>query len=167
MESMKNGFSLVVSLPSLISFISKHTAKTTHPKLNEIIPLLAAQYTGVGAIGFCWGGKYSAWLASQGKITCFVAGHPSLLDAADLNTGSVPGLIVTAKKDPIFSESLRKKAREQAKVQVVEYEDVVHGFCIRGREDEEVVVKARQDAMGRFSTFFKEHLVGSPLKDKE
>lgn len=157
---------MVVSAPSLISFLSKHTAKTTHPKLNEIIPLMKAQYTGIGAIGFCWGGKYSAWLASQGKVSCFAAGHPSLLDASDLNIDSVPGLIVTAKKDPIFSESLRKKAREQPKVQVVEYDGVVHGFCIRGREDEEIVVKARQDAMGRFSSFLKEHLVGASSEKK-
>jgi dienelactone hydrolase len=143
----------------MISFFTKHNAKSTIPKLEEILPLVSQSHSKIGALGFCWGGKYSAWLGTTHKMTCFASAHPSGLDPSIDIPLDVPGLICTAKEDFLFPVKDRKAIQDKTTmVEIVEYDNVVHGFSIRGREDEEVVILAREDVMTRFSQFFKKHL---------
>jgi dienelactone hydrolase len=159
LDRLKINGSLILSAPSMIAFFTKYNAKVTIPKLEEILPILSQSYSKIGAVGFCWGGKYSAWLGTTQKMACFAAAHPSGLDPSVDIKVDVPGLICTAKEDFLFPPKDRKAIQGKTKfVDIVEYDDVVHGFSIRGREDEEVVVKAREDVMRRFTQFFKKHL---------
>ena len=160
MNRIKANVKFVASIPSAIALFSKHNAKSTCPKMDAVVQELKKTYPKIGSLGFCWGGKYAAWLAAGDKVDCFAAAHPSSLEPSDLVIKNIPGLICVAKGDSMFPNSIRKIVVKnlKEKVELVEYDGLVHGFAIRGRDDEEVVIKAREDVMQRFGGFFKKYL---------
>ena len=157
MDRVKTSASLLVSLPSALLFFQKHSARHVLPRIQVLWPLIQSLYERVGVIGFCWGGKVACWLAAQDQVVCMATAHPSFLDSQDLDI-SVPGLFLHAQGDSLLSSALIKKIKELSNLEFVEYASVVHGFTIRGREDEDVVVQARMDAMNRCVSFFNHHL---------
>ena len=125
----------------------------------------------VGAIGFCWGGRYAIlaakkdFSAGEGKgIDAAYACHPSLVaipsDFDDLN---VPLSLALGDKDSLLGEKEVGQIQELMTGKNVEnevkiYQDQVHGFALRGDWSSEKDKKAMDDAEKQGIDWFNKHL---------
>lgn len=113
----------------------------------------------VGAVGFCWGGRYSLILAqedSPARVDVAIANHPSFLVNADVEPiKSVPVAIFKGTEDAMMDEKaldeveeILKKNLSGDKLLVQRFPGAVHGFTIRGdavgpeRDDKEAANNA-------------------------
>lgn len=162
LSKLKAGSKLFISLPGLMAFLMKFNSKRTIPKLNALIPLLKEKYDRIGAIGFCWGGKYSSWLGAHSLVDCYASVHPASLEQEDLpslQTNSIPGLYIHAIGDRMFADQHLETIRKcGGKVFLQEYQGVFHGFAIRGDDKDPSVVEVRNNARELAIRHFKEYL---------
>lgn len=133
----------------------------------------------VGAIGFCWGGRYALLAAgkavssAEGKgVDAAYACHPSLVSIpADFEEIAVPTSLALGEKDSLLGEAEVKQIQEvfEKKKQGVEwvplkesevrvYADQVHGFALRGDWSSEKDKKAMDDAEKQGIDWFKRFL---------
>ena len=124
----------------------------------------------VGAIGFCWGGRY-AILQARGRADGEVGGvdaayacHPSLVaipgdfDPVDRPLSLALGdrdSLLDAKSVESIKEILEKKGSPS---EVKVYEDQIHGFALRSDWSSEKDKKAMDDAAGQGIAWFKKYL---------
>jgi len=132
----------------------------------------------VGAIGFCWGGRYAilagqtpfSGTTGQGIDAAFAA-HPSLVSVpADFDPVVVPLGLAVGDADSLLGKEqvdqikdvLAKKERgeqgEKSTSEVVVYEDQVHGFALRGDWSSEKDKKAMDDTEKQGIAWFKKYL---------
>lgn len=132
----------------------------------------------VGVLGFCWGGRYAILAAQKpfsgqaGKgIDAAYTAHPSLCSIpGDFEEVSVPLSVALGEKDSYLGESdvnkirdiMRKKLDGEQGVksdgEVVVYKDQVHGFALRGDQENEKDKKALDDAAQQGIDWFKKFL---------
>ncbi|KAK4546112.1 hypothetical protein LTR36_002249 [Oleoguttula mirabilis] len=133
----------------------------------------------VGAIGFCWGGRYAILAAHkdfssrEGRgVDAAYACHPSLVSIpADFEPVAVPLALALGDKDSLLGEyevklikELMEKKRageeggEKVESQVEIYEDQVHGFALRGDWSSEKDKKAMDQATQQGIEWFKKYL---------
>lgn len=132
----------------------------------------------LGVVGFCWGGRYAILAAQkpfsgkEGKgVDAAYSAHPSLCAIpGDFEDVSVPLSIALGEKDSYLGvsevrkiEDIMQKKRngsggEKCEGEVVVYKDQVHGFALRGDQQNEVDKKALDDAAKQGIEFFKKHL---------
>ncbi|KAJ3318045.1 hypothetical protein HDV06_000857 [Boothiomyces sp. JEL0866] len=117
--------------------------------------------TEIGAIGYCWGGKYSLHFGQKG-LKVAIGAHPSRLEPdLDIAGIKVPTLLLLAEKDQSFEGETRTRTLEllkmnQVELAVEEFPGTTHGFAVRG--DEQVVKDARDKACADAASFFDKHL---------
>jgi dienelactone hydrolase len=161
-------------------WLIKHREAVARPLIENFIRQvrLIPGTDKVGAIGFCWGGRY-AILAGQkefstgaGKgIDAAYACHPSLVSIpADFTDVNVPIAFALGDKDSLLGEKevgqiqeLMQKKRsgeEGAKCEseVKIYHDQVHGFALRGDWSSEKDKKAMDDAEKQGIDWFNKYL---------
>ena len=129
----------------------------------------------VGAIGFCWGGRY-AILEAQGPaegeggakiggVDAAVACHPSLLAIpGDLEPVVKPLSVALGSKDSLVDEKSRgqiqdvlaKKTDLPHEIRI--YEDQIHGFALRSDWSNEEEKKAMDEATTQGLEWFKKCL---------
>lgn len=132
----------------------------------------------VGAIGFCWGGRYAILAAHKnlstkdGKgVDAAYACHPSLVSIpADFEPVAVPLALALGEKDSLLGEfeaktikelmEKKKSGEEGEKVEseVKIYDDQVHGFALRGDFQNEKDKKAMDKATQQGIEWFKKYL---------
>ncbi|KAF2134287.1 alpha/beta-hydrolase [Dothidotthia symphoricarpi CBS 119687] len=118
----------------------------------------------VGAIGFCWGGRYAILAAHSDVVDAAVACHPSLVAIpADFEPVVKPLSLALGDKDSLLGEKEIGQIRElmQKKESVSEvkvYEGQVHGFALRGDWSSEKDKKAMDDAEKQGLEWFGKHL---------
>jgi len=132
----------------------------------------------VGAIGFCWGGRYAIlagqkpFSGTEGQgIDAAFAAHPSLVSIpADFDPVVVPLGLAVGDADSLLSaeqvdqikDVLAKKERgeqgEKSTSEVVVYQDQVHGFALRGDWSSEKDKKAMDDTEKQGIAWFKKYL---------
>jgi len=132
----------------------------------------------VGAIGFCWGGRYAILAAHKnlstkdGKgVDAAYACHPSLVSIpADFEPVAVPLALALGEKDSLLGEfeaktikelmEKKKSGEEGEKVEseVKIYDDQVHGFALRGDFQNEKDKKAMDQATQQGIEWFKKYL---------
>lgn len=160
----------VFTMETRMEFLTKHDVALTQPKLEEILQALRPLHGGasakLGAIGFCWGGRYALRLGAQGQLAASVACHPSRVSPSDdsLASTSAPTLLLLAQGDPIFSGELREQTEglirsSGAALEAHEYAGVKHGFTVRCDPSDPVAVKARDDAQDKAAAWFAKFLV--------
>ncbi|KFY92191.1 hypothetical protein V498_05123 [Pseudogymnoascus sp. VKM F-4517 (FW-2822)] len=140
----------------------------------------------VGAIGYCFGGRYVIRLLAEGKIEAGVVNHPSFftLDEvsalgrpvgdkseeaeADGEKARVwkPLAIFAAETDDILSEEKRRATEDRLKEGGVTwmcttYAGTLHGFSVRGDLSDPVVKFARDSALDGAVKWFNEYLPAS------
>ncbi|KAJ3268233.1 hypothetical protein HDV01_003252 [Terramyces sp. JEL0728] len=128
---------------------------------QSIKDLNALGKTEIGAIGYCWGGKYSLHFGQKG-LKAVSAAHPSrLVPDDDIKEIRAPTLLLLAEQDQSFEGETRTATLDYLKkngvdLTVVDFPGTTHGFAVRG--DEHVVKDARDKACADAAAFFGKHL---------
>lgn len=105
------GLQFASIVPTFIPWLSRHGDAATLPLVEEALKEGRAWATAkgngrLGAIGFCFGGRYSIIAAggAEPRVDAYVAVHPSQVGVpADVEAVCRPGLFVLAESDPRFS----------------------------------------------------------------
>lgn len=152
-------------MATLGPFLGRHTEAIVQPEIDSFIAAVRAiPGTGkVGAIGFCWGGRY-AIIAAHGKVDAAFACHPALTSVpGDYEAVSKPLALAVGEKDSLLDlESVEKIKEELGKkeveTEVKVYEDQVHGFAIRGDWNSEKDKKSMDESFKQGVDWFNKHL---------
>jgi len=127
----------------LNTWFPRHTQAITRPTLDKVIAGLKERgITEFGAIGFCFGARYTFDLAFDGVIKAGVVAHPSMLTDEDFEKyakTNVPLLINSCEFDDMFPPATQAKADEvlgDGKFAPgylrTHWEGCSHGFAVRG-----------------------------------
>jgi dienelactone hydrolase len=151
---------------TLPPWLLKHRESISKPLISSFISFVRAQPgTGkVGAIGFCWGGRYTI-LAAHGEVDAAYACHPSLVAIpGDFEGVSKPLSLALGDHDSLLDadsvgqiqDILAKKTTVPHEIRI--YEDQVHGFSLRGDWSSEKDKKAMDDAEKQGIAWFNKYL---------
>jgi len=129
----------------------------------------------IGAIGFCWGGRYAILAAhgqskdasgsSVGGVDAAYACHPSLVSIpADFEPVTKPLSLAVGTKDSLLDvksigqiqDVMAKKTDVPHELRI--YEDQVHGFALRSDWSSEKDKKAMDDACEQGLRWFERYL---------
>lgn len=162
-----------VSKPRIFGFFQAIRQSPPPGELDPDAPLK------VGAVGFCWGGKYTVLLAQDtpssrvpvhggSRIVPLVdaafTGHPAMLDIPqDMTDLKVPLSVANGPDDEwMGTENMKKMTavlEAQGRHEVVVYQGARHGFAIRGNprdsKQAEMGMMARDQAVKWFRKHFK------------
>lgn len=124
----------------------------------------------VAVQGYCWGGKIAIKLAhEENVIDCFSSAHPGGLSLPlDIERIQKPACFILPEKDfelqsrqiQLIKEVLQMKSESNFSFPytVRYYPGMVHGFAVRGDENDLEVRNARKDAFDVSLHFFKKIL---------
>ncbi|KAK9815770.1 hypothetical protein WJX72_009204 [[Myrmecia] bisecta] len=117
----------------------------------------------IGAIGFCWGGRFTVLLAGSGEIDAGVVVHGSRITLEEVEAIQKPILFLFADNDRQIPAPFRKQIEEtlpklKAPAASKFYPGTEHGFGVRGDLNDQVVLDAANDAFAQALQFFKSHL---------
>jgi dienelactone hydrolase len=147
---------------NLDAYLTANSREARSPEILACARHLRAQYSRVGAIGYCYGGWAGFHLASealnpaddthQPLLDCLVVGHPSLLTEADIDAFSprVPVQILAPEVDAMYAPYLKAKTFRVLLEKGVPFEyrhfpGVEHNCFVRGDPERE----GERDAMER------------------
>ncbi|KAJ7150097.1 alpha/beta-hydrolase [Mycena crocata] len=127
----------------IYAWCAKHGADVARPPLDNVIRALKGSgVTSVGAVGYCYGGRWVFDLAFDGAISVATVAHPSLLAIpADIEkyiaTAKAPLLINCCEFDEQFGQEAKKTADAlfagyAPGYKSVYFEGCTHGFAVRG-----------------------------------
>jgi len=163
----------VIVPTTLGPWLVKHREAVSEPIISGFINTVR-QIPGtnkVGAIGFCWGGRYAILQAhgqkegSVGGVDAAYACHPSLVAIpGDFDPVTKPLSLALGTKDSLLDEKsmgqiqdvLAKKTDVPHEIQI--YEDQIHGFALRSDWSSDKDKKAMDDAEKQGIEWFKEYL---------
>jgi dienelactone hydrolase len=144
----------------------RHSDAQARPLCEAAVAALrAAGFARVGAIGYCWGGRYAALAAAAGIVDCYAVAHPSFTTPADYAAlGALPGFFALAEADQAFPaeaaaevEAALRAAGAQAEFR--RYPGTTHGFAVRPPPESAAAAEARDDAAAGAGHFFRRFLL--------
>jgi len=151
---------------TLPPWLVKHREAVTKPLIDSFISAVRkVPGTGkVGAIGFCWGGRY-AILAAHGEVDAAYACHPSLVAVpADFDPIAKPISLAVGDSDSLLDNKtvgqiqdiLAKKTNLPHELRI--YEDQVHGFALRSDWSSDKDKKAMDESEKQGIEWFQKYL---------
>ncbi|KAI8814204.1 dienelactone hydrolase [Cladochytrium replicatum] len=157
-----DGDSKSAPVTTLMEWRAKHGIAQTLPKLEAVIAELRSSKHGIeklASMGFCWGGGYSAMVASRDVDVAMIA-HPSPISNEVLGQIKVPTIWNLAEGDQAFpkesEEAVQRILTEKSiRFEMTIYKDVRHGFLIRGDPTSKDYIEAKKDAHAKTVAFFK------------
>ncbi|KAI8928974.1 dienelactone hydrolase [Entophlyctis helioformis] len=160
------GVQFMAFLPTMLTFINRHGPAETLPLLQSALTDIHAAVPGakIGAVGYCWGGKYALRLGAMGLVTASIAAHPSVVDVAtDVRGTTAATLLLLAESDFAFGDKLKAEALKAIAAagvpsEAVAYKGTKHGFAVRGSELDENVRVGRDAATKKTAEWFVQHL---------
>ena len=162
-DKTTSGAKVAATLPP---WLAKHREGVSKPIIDGFINTVKyiPSTNKIGAIGFCWGGRY-AILAAHGQVDAAVAFHPSLVAVpTDLNDVSKPLSIGHGDHDSLVSNSDADKMKEvldskkDVPTQFEVYKDQIHGFALRGDFSSDKDKQAMDDALKQGQSWFAKYL---------
>ena len=162
-----------------------HLPDTVDPIVEKTLAYMKEQGAKkIGAVGYCFGGKYVARFLAKGKgVDVGFTAHPSFVDEAELRGMTGPLSIAAAGKlrkpdktwnnaitnniaetDTIFPEDKRHESERILKdmgsipYQMVLYSGVEHGFAVRGDLNKPEIKFAKEAAFIQAVQWFDEFL---------
>lgn len=151
---------------TLPPWLVKHREAVTKPLIDSFIRAVR-QIPGtgkVGAIGFCWGGRY-AILAAHGEVDAAYACHPSLVAVpSDFEPVKKPLSLAVGDTDSLLDNGtvgqiqdvIAKKTDLPHELRI--YEDQIHGFALRSDWSDEKDRKAMDEAEKQGIDWFNKYL---------
>jgi len=132
-----------VSLPLIQKFIQHLRSDPAHKK--------------IGAVGFCWGGRYAILLTHEGAdpyVDAAVACHPSSLSIpSEIEKIARPVDIEVGDSDDMLKmpdvEKIQAIFMNKPQCEIEIHPDQVHGFAVRGDLSKEHDKKAKEKAAER------------------
>ncbi|ETN44111.1 uncharacterized protein HMPREF1541_10661 [Cyphellophora europaea CBS 101466] len=162
-------------MATLGPWLAKHREGVSEPLISGFVNTVR-QIPGtqkVGAIGFCWGGRYAILQAHSprpegqvGGVDAAYACHPSLLSIpADFEGLGKPLSIAVGTKDSLLDQKSNEQIKEfldtskkDVPTEVRYYEDQVHGFALRSDWSSDKDKKAMDDAEKQGVAWFEKYL---------
>jgi dienelactone hydrolase len=177
MSFLTTTFNTLRAGASLGPWLLRHREAVSRPVIEAFITEVRSLpgVEKVGVVGFCWGGRYAILAAQEpfsgeggkGGEAAYVA-HPSLcaipgdfegvcvpLSGALGETDSYLGMGEVRKIEEVMG---RKKRERGVEGEVVVYEGQVHGFALRGDQENPEDKKALDAAAQQGIDWFKKHL---------
>jgi len=151
---------------TLPPWLLKHRESISKPLITSFITAIRS-ISGtekVGAVGFCWGGRY-AILAAHGEVDVAYACHPSLVAVpGDFEGVTKPLSLAVGDKDSLLGmgtvgqiqDLMAKKTEVPHELRI--YEGQVHGFALRGDWSGERERKAMDEAEKQGVEWFNKFL---------
>lgn len=143
-----------------------HLPPRVDPVVAAVIAELRSTYaiTRLGAVGYCFGGKYVARFMAAGKgVDVGYTAHPSFVDVEELRGVTGPLSIAAAETDAIFPAEKRRETEDvlkemQVPYQLCLYSGVEHGFAVRGDVKKREARFAKEAAFEQAVVWFNEYL---------
>jgi len=161
---------------NLDSHLNANSREVRSPEVLACAQHLRAQYSRLGAIGYCYGGWAGFHLTSeilnpagstqQPLLDCLVVGHPSLLTEADIEAVSprVPVQILAPEVDAMYTPFLKAKTlrvflEKGVPFSYRHFPGVEHNCFVRGDPEREGEREAMERGLGAAVGWLKEWLV--------
>ncbi|EPS29102.1 hypothetical protein PDE_04051 [Penicillium oxalicum 114-2] len=117
----------------------------------------------IGAVGYCFGGKYAIRLLNDAQVDAAYVAHPSFVDEDELAAIQRPLSIAAAETDSIFPvekrhESERILAQTGQVYQINLFSGVEHGFAVRGDISKPVIRFAKEAAFMQMVAWFNQYV---------
>ncbi|GAA5868031.1 hypothetical protein JCM8547_000784 [Rhodosporidiobolus lusitaniae] len=150
----------------LEEWLKKHGKEETRPTLDRAVEGLRERgVERVGAVGYCFGGRYAVDLVLDGVVSVAAVAHPTMLetpkDIEFLNKTSAHFLWLNALQDFIFSKEKQDEAKRitvgNEKHKHVDF-DAGHGFANRGDPHDPKIRAEADRAFKQAAGFVREHL---------
>lgn len=143
-----------------------HTSAFVDPIVEKALKYLKEEkgFKKVGAVGYCFGGKYVARFLAEGKgIDVGYTAHPSFVTDEELAAITGPFSISAAETDTIFTTELRHKSETiligtKQPFQINLFSGVSHGFAMRGDLSVKAEKFGREQAFLQAVAWFNEYL---------
>ncbi|KAG8955403.1 hypothetical protein FRC04_008754 [Tulasnella sp. 424] len=122
------------------------------------------EYTDIGAVGYCYGGHMSTYLAATDLIKTSIITHPGGLNAPMVEAIKVPTLWQIPEEDEAMPEKFKKqteailKRKEPLAYEFTEYKGTRHGFAARPNLGIPQIKQAYEDALDEAVEWFKKTL---------
>lgn len=148
-------------------FFARNLPAFKIPTLKKWIDNLKSShnYTRLGGVGYCYGGKLVIALNATDHINVSVANHPSMVTKGDIAAVKNAILFNCAEEDPLFSASYAKQVEKEwgekadkPAHKFVFYPNTVHGFAARPNLGDKQVKEAFEKAFTEGVEFWKAHL---------
>lgn len=160
-EVAKNGAELGATF---MPWLGRHPEDTVRAEIDGFVKAVRAieGTRKVGAVGFCWGGRYAILLAGEGADAAYAC-HPSLTGIPDYEAVNKPLALAVGEKDSMLDMETVERIKEalekrDAPTEVRVYEDQVHGFTIRGDWSSDKDQKAMDDSLKQGIAWFDKYL---------
>ncbi|KAK9244460.1 Alpha/Beta hydrolase protein [Lipomyces tetrasporus] len=159
----------LTAFPGLIWFLYRTRPSVSVKLMAKFLEDLKASEpdTPIFTVGFCWGGRYSLIMGTdkvkKGTVSAVAAMHPSLMSIpSDIQNTIVPVSVGAGTNDDLTSVAFMKKleglyCEQGVELDIKTYEDMIHGFAVRGNTEKEDVAKAMEDAKKQVLEWFTKH----------
>ncbi|KAJ5714645.1 uncharacterized protein N7483_011826 [Penicillium malachiteum] len=135
MPDLFNGDAVPLNKPGGF-YMGKWRTGGYHPQGKNHLPETVDPIK-IGAVGYCFGGKYVVRPLAPGRVDVAFTAHPSHIDEGELKDIQGPLAIAAAEYDKIFpaekrraTEAILRETRFPYQVNL--YSGVSHGFGVRG-----------------------------------
>lgn len=163
-----SGLSIVGHVPTVIGFMNRNNFAVVKPRVDALVRAArakAAELGGagakLGAVGFCFGGRYAVLVGKAGGVDAFAAVHPSLLDTSlkpgtDLMDVVAPGFFAFSEIDHAITAAEGTKIAKACPTTTHKwYKGQQHGFAVRGPPSSDA---AREECCRDVVAFFSKTL---------
>ncbi|KAJ5606463.1 hypothetical protein N7510_009244 [Penicillium lagena] len=147
------------------NWLPKHTTTQIDPIMQKSIKYVRETLgvKHVGAVGYCFGGKYVCRFLKPGQIDVGYTAHPSFVTDEELAGIAGPLSIAAAEIDQIFTTELRHKSEDilikaGQPWQINLFGGVSHGFAVRGDPNNQKQKFAKEQAFCQAVGWFNQHL---------
>jgi dienelactone hydrolase len=137
-------------------WLVKHREAVAYPLIQKFLSTLRADpaHKKIGAVGFCWGGRYAILLThtdANPAVDAAVALHPSFLNLpGEVEKIARPVAVEVGDSDDIIKmpdvEKIQEVFKSKDGCEVKVYEEQVHGFSVRADLSIEKDKKAKEKA---------------------
>lgn len=167
-------------------WLARHTYDKTYPHITAVVSEIVQIYgpQSMGVIGYSFGGKYAMsflekaknddWSSDEDLVTVGAAIHPTLVEAKDFDLVNKPFMLIYAKNDELFPDSLVRQGIANLRDRNVEFSSnpfeasihdghekvtkLPHGFAVPGDYPEEIVADRPSQAVNLVASWIGEHM---------